>query len=401
MILAASSDDEMRKWITALCRIAPCTADWITQLPSIESENSEFHPTDSTLDEIVEAKRDVPIPPEYELNQIDEDNIESNLGPTSIIDTLQEQKVEMSSVIVIVPDHSQEVKQETVQTEAETLKQTEVKEPRGGAPFLRGSSGYDFGSKIEKSFHAPEPIAEEDSPGDASKILSNLLPSHQQDIPPILNESIDPSHSNKSSSLSWTFSCLCREILPRIGTRLQRRFELFSHLFPERSTRNHDPPSLMTMMNSYDSSTLFDFQQVKELLMTTSQHITLSYPYLPSSGCNWLDILKYLRYAERNEIKEMKYLIGDGVEDESEILIRLECSLFKQTQTLQEIDPHIHQFDVTTCLNSDSWIDDLTQKVRNTRTRKRVQLSLLLPSSLSCPPSRFCPSILKGYMTTE
>jgi hypothetical protein len=363
MILAAPSDEEMRKWVAAICHIAHCTANWIAEIPSLEPVIlSESNPTDSTFVETMKTETERSISPgyEYELNQIDEDDNEVDLP---IRNPLQRDTVEVPPVVVLIPNHSQDIPKVAVRTEEhpemvrtqeppppEPSKEPEAKDLRGGAPFLRGSSGYDFGSKVEKLFIAPEPIAEEDGRDDVVISAHAHLSTDENENKGRETLLSSPLNSPTSSSSPWLLSCQCSEIFPQIGTRLLRRCQLFSQLFPSSITSS-----------SYDSSTLFNFQLVKELLSITdssspSSQISLSYPYLPSSGCSWINILKYLRYVERNHSPVL--LPHDEISD---LMMTLECSLFNQS-TSQET--HFQITLTLTITQSKSSIDVLTEKVR-------------------------------------
>ena len=123
------------------------------------------------------------------------------------------------------------------------------------------------------------------------------------------------------------------------------------------------------MDNSINNTNLLDFNRVKEILIADENnhrngiernqyHISLSFPYLPSNGCNWSHVLKYLKYTERNSSPEESSDFQDynDTSCEENIYYNFECMLQSNHLNSEEI-----KFEFTTL--SQPWYDLMVQKV--------------------------------------
>jgi hypothetical protein len=416
MVLAAPSHEEMISWITTISRIASCDADWITlpncPEPPQEDHKMARHSAETTPETVslTEGAKETTVTISATVETItnaiveEKETIETKppiiLLPPEELTTPKEEGIVVPLESKLSPHKDEtpfialaatESPIDDEQSSLSSIRGDTIPEPRGGAPFLRGSSGYDFGTRAENfGFHSSADSISEES--DSTPPVQHLRPPpppppthHTKQPPPPppprLETSPDPP------TVSWQLSCHCTNIFPRIGNKLMRRCHLHEQLFPPSATETNT------------SSTVFDFDLVKELLLaeslvsersssSSSQLAPLSLPYLSTNGCNWNQILKYLEFVERTEGGGGG---GGGHVLETGITLTLECSL-RNEMTSRNV-----QFEIVISLNSGR--EALVEKV-GFGTLSHL---LTLPRYASLPYSirRSYLCLLMAYFTTK
>jgi hypothetical protein len=386
MVLAAPSQEEMISWIRTICRIVPCEADWIAQIsispssPEPRQEDTPMSDNNKAMTAVVVVETAIEATQETTIHERKSAAVEEGtrgaIEETQKIETA-EAVVETTApsedttrkgeeVIVLVPKSEilldkKETRTAVVVVENKSSDRVQSdsnqSEPRGGAPFLRGSSGYDFGSRAEKLSFNPsaETIAEE---SDAAPLVEvPRTPATPTQPPPrVESDVLVPSSSHieprPPPSVSWRLTCHCTNIFPRIGQKLMKRCHLHQQLFPHSDSHM-----------SADWSTLLDFHRVKELLLSENPNEpTVSLPYLSTNGCTWSQILKYLKYMERNNTSHAT----DGQIAVSTSALALDCSLYNDDNST-EVNFHL-------TVSLDSANESLVDKVHSL-----ASLSFLTP----------------------